>query len=233
MPGTPAATPGLSIPRYAGADAADFPTQWNAGVDQLDKAFQRVTTLPASPVDGQTVIYSPPTTGHVTIVGEAPMWWLRYTTTGTTPRWVFVGGGTLQCTGNEPTSTAHNAGTQYHTITTRFVTPYPGVYLVDVRGSFTPPATAQVSAYFGSSLRTTGTDAVLAGTQIAHCFPYIQFATQNGPYSGMARVPTVVSSGLQRSISIYFSPSGGSLNGQWVQADLSVRPEWLLPTAWS
>jgi hypothetical protein len=36
MPGSPATTPRLGIPRYSGADAANFPTDWNAGVDQID-----------------------------------------------------------------------------------------------------------------------------------------------------------------------------------------------------
>jgi hypothetical protein len=58
MPGTPATTPRLGIPRYAAADAADFPTQYNAGVDQVDLRTARwdtgtLSARPAAAINGR------------------------------------------------------------------------------------------------------------------------------------------------------------------------------------
>jgi len=76
MPGTPATTPNLAIPRYAGTDPADFALQYNAGVDRIDTvvAVPVVTTLPTTGLfDGKAVFYKPPIQGSAPLTSQ-PVW---------------------------------------------------------------------------------------------------------------------------------------------------------------
>lgn len=92
MPGTPATTPNFAIPRYASTDPADFPVQYNAGVDRIDAAvFPTIITgasppFPSGPVDGQLVDY----------ITSGLVWRFRYTVAAPTYKWVCVGGGWMQ-----------------------------------------------------------------------------------------------------------------------------------------
>lgn len=85
MPGNPATTPRLGLPRYAAADGADYPTQTNALSDRVDLVTAKFTAGAGLPAAG--------TAGHLRLntsdLSETPQGTLYYDN-GTS--WQKVGG---------------------------------------------------------------------------------------------------------------------------------------------
>lgn len=93
MPGTPATTPRLAIPRYASADAPSFSAQTNAITDMVDSKVDKivpvVSTFPTTGlVDGQEVYFQ-----NSAMASVGAMWRMRYRLAAT--RWEFEGGAPL------------------------------------------------------------------------------------------------------------------------------------------
>jgi hypothetical protein len=90
LPGSPATTPHLGIPRFSNADAADFATDVNSVADAVEAALAApalVTSLPGSPYDGQQVLYD---------AGGGVIWRLRYNSgSASAYKWEAVGAGAL------------------------------------------------------------------------------------------------------------------------------------------
>lgn len=105
--GTPPTSPNYGIPRYSGADPADFPTQVNAITDIVDAQMARratvVTTLPGAPVDGQECYF-------VADAANGVVWHLKYRAADPSAhKWQFVGGPELLAGPSGSTSTASTA----------------------------------------------------------------------------------------------------------------------------
>src|SRR5688572_14979221 len=92
MPGTPPLSPRLLIPRITNPDASDPATHMNGIADRVDVAARkietRVTTLPASPQDGDVIAYSTTAMSALGVV-----WRLRYRAAAPAGRrWEYIGG---------------------------------------------------------------------------------------------------------------------------------------------
>ena len=133
MPGTPATSPRLGIPRYANTDAADFATDVNAVVDAVDASIALVTTLPGSPRDGQEIFFVADATAGV-------VWRFRYrAASASSHKWEFVGGPAIRVIDLTPRSQTSGSANTWAAPNTanQIVIPFAGDYDFDLTGTIT------------------------------------------------------------------------------------------------
>jgi hypothetical protein len=94
MPGTPATSPRLAIPRYGTADAPDWAGHQNAVADMIDSKVEKITPLvttwppPGTPADNDMVDFQ-----NAAMAAKGVMWRFRYRSA--VSLWEFIGGAPL------------------------------------------------------------------------------------------------------------------------------------------
>lgn len=118
-----------TTPSTVNAGDAILASLWNEQVrDNMASLVEAGTTLPSSPVDGQSFYY-------VADTGTGTVWHLRYRAAST--KWEFVGGNpyNVQQLGAHTAIVANNTWTDTSTGSLTYTTPVAGIWRVDVSAS--------------------------------------------------------------------------------------------------
>jgi hypothetical protein len=200
---------GWTAPSTVAAGDAILASLWNEQVrDNMSSLVEAGSTLPVSPVDGQSFYY-------IADSGTGTIWHMRYRATST--KWEFVGGTplTLSYLAETTVSLANvtwgSLGSNNHTLTA----PVAGTYLVQFTATLVNTALGTVYTGFkvGATAPTTTSNSQKVTVNPAGAFPNV------------AHTLVLTTSSASVAIEVqYYQTSGGAANVGRSGATLSLQP---------
>lgn len=167
---------------------------------------QYVTSLPSSPVDGQTVVYAADATNGV-------MWTLRYRAASSSSyKWEFVGGSNLS---SSVAASANRTNTAYGSLTPSVTLPLAGDYEVSFGAGLSNPNNGQVS-YLAPD---TGTPANDDNAASAYTYNATSSYRDDNTFQ-VARTVVLTGRSASATLQLYYRATGGTVaaDRRWISA---------------